>query len=288
MNTDGLVLHETARQRLQTFVDAPSHAVLLTGAAGTGKSMLASRLAAALLAVSNQKVLAHPYFQIVEADKGTIKIEQIRSLIEFFRLKVPGHQAVQRVAMVQDADTMGHEAQNALLKLLEEPPAGSVVILTSSKPQTLLATIRSRTTILPLPTPDNAQLQAYFEQAGHAPAEVKQALLRSDGNIAEAARFLEAASTETSDSLEMVKKALSGSSYDRMLLVDPLSKKKDEAKQFVDDLMNVAVASLGAAASKGNPTARWQSVLQSAHTAQEALARSGNAKLVLSELMLSL
>ena len=58
-------------------------------------------------------------------EKGSIAIEQIRALISFFQLKVPGKTKIKRVAIIQDADRMGLEAQNALLKALEEPPEDS-------------------------------------------------------------------------------------------------------------------------------------------------------------------
>lgn len=286
MNVPGIVLLPAAGSGLDSFLTAPSHALLLAGPNGTGKTQIADTLAMQLLGAETLENQA--YYRAVVPKNGTITIEQVRELIKFFRLKVPGTAAVQRVAVLQDADAMGREAQNALLKLLEEPPAGSVLILTSSQPQGMLQTVRSRVQLLNLGSPTIEQLQKHFVAAGHDESAVSAALLRSGADIAEAERLL--SSDSASDSVvALVKQALGGTSYDRMLLVDGLAKQKDAASSFVDTLATVAMASLPAAASRGAATVdRWKNVLQVANTAQGAIERNGNTKLVLTELMLAL
>jgi DNA polymerase III subunit delta' len=83
-----------------------------------------------------------------------IKIEQVRALANF--LNVRSHRGRLRVALVQPAEDMNENAANALLKGLEEPPAGAVFILVSHRPARLPATIRSRCVAIavPLPSPD--------------------------------------------------------------------------------------------------------------------------------------
>ncbi len=289
MNVPGIVLHPAAASSLEKFLAAPAHTVLLSGPTGSGKTHIAASVAAQLLHTPEAALENHGYYKIVEPKNASISIEQIRELIGFFRLKVPGNTAIKRVVVVQDADTMGTEAQNALLKLLEEPPADSVLILTSSQPERLLSTIRSRTQLLHVPAPEHAGLQKHFVNAGHAEMSVKAALLRSGSNIAEATHLLEAGTDTPDVSVALVKQALGGTPYDRMLLVDSLAKQKEALQAFVDTLATVAMASLEAAASKGATSVkRWQEVLQAAHAAQDALSHSGNAKLVLTQLMLAL
>ncbi len=229
--------------QLQAFLKKPSHALLISGRAE-------DTAAAAEAAIDHLLGDDRTYTRTIAPEKDSIGIEQIRDLIAFFRLKVPGRAAIRRAAMIQQAEKMGAEAQNALLKLLEEPPTDSVLILTSEQPRKLLATIRSRVQ------------QIHVNGTAGAP----------DG-----------------EAVQLVKQVLSGTSYDRLLLVDGLAKQKDTLPLFVDTLVTVAEASLVAAAGKKAPTiGRWQTVLQAAHTAQDALDKSGNAKLVLTELMLAL
>jgi DNA polymerase III delta prime subunit len=288
VNITGLVLHPSASEQLDSLLTRANHAVLLAGPLGIGKTHIAVGLAAALLDQTQESLPNHPYFRVIRPEKGAINIEQIRGLINFFRLMVPGKQHTKRVVVIQDAELMGREAQNALLKLLEEPPSGSVLLLTSSYPDQLLPTIQSRTQLVMLTAPEQATLVQHFVSQGIDVEIAQRTLLRTGTNVAEATRLL-TSDTDSDDILALVKQALSGTPYSRMLLVDGLAKQKELASSFVATLATTTVASLQAAAVK-NPTAisRWQTILEAGYTAAAALDANGNTKLVLSELMLAL
>ena len=80
-----------------------------------------------------------------------IKVDQVRELADF--LYVRSHRGGLRVALVHPAEDMNENAANALLKGLEEPPAGAMFILVSHRPAQLLPTIRSRCVAVPVPIP---------------------------------------------------------------------------------------------------------------------------------------
>lgn len=138
-------------------------ALLLAGPHGIGKRRVAQALAEALNCLepvatadgsgrdacgacgSCRKIARgmHPDVIVVEpGESGTIKIEQVRDVID--RAQYRPFEGRRRVVIVDEADAMVPQAQNALLKTLEEPPSGSVFILVSSVPDTLLQTVRSR------------------------------------------------------------------------------------------------------------------------------------------------
>src|SRR5258707_734281 len=104
MNAPGIVLHPTAASALDQFLTAPAHALLLGGSAGSGKTHIARSVAAQLLGIKEASIENHGYYRTVTPKTNSISIEQIRELIAFFRLKVPGSGAIKRVAVVQDAD----------------------------------------------------------------------------------------------------------------------------------------------------------------------------------------
>lgn len=135
------------------------HGLLLTGPEGLGKSGLAGLFAHALLCPSPEgqglpcgrcqscRLVAqgaHPDFLLVSPEEGgkQIKVDQIRALNDFLSLK--SQYGGQRVAVIAPADRMNLNAANSLLKTLEEPPAGVVLLLTASRPGRLPVTIRSR------------------------------------------------------------------------------------------------------------------------------------------------
>jgi DNA polymerase-3 subunit delta' len=85
----------------------------------------------------------HPDVLIVApGDSGSIKIEQVREVID--RAAYRPFEGKRRVVIVDDADALMPQAQNALLKTLEEPPPSSVFILITTMPDVLLPTVRSR------------------------------------------------------------------------------------------------------------------------------------------------
>ena len=84
----------------------------------------------------------HPDVAIIRPEKGVIKIEEIRKLEE--TLSLCSYEGGYKAAIVDDAHLMNDKAANAFLKCLEEPPAGSVIVLVSSNPDRLPVTIRSR------------------------------------------------------------------------------------------------------------------------------------------------
>jgi hypothetical protein len=285
MTIPGLVLHVDASSKLDELLKNPAHAMVLAGDAGSGKTHIVRGLATALLQVTSLENAA--YYREIAPKNSSITIEQVRALAEFFRLKVPGTTKIARIAVLQDADTMSTEAQNALLKLLEEPPLRSVIILTSSRPKQLLRTIRSRVQLVYLPSPDPQTLQEHFTVAGYDKTAISSAILRAGGDVAEIERILKAETPD--DTVSLVKQALSGSPYDRLLMVESIAKQKDKGLSFVTTLTAVATASLHAAATKNAPSLeRWKNIVQTVHITEDAYARNGNAKLVLTELMLAL
>ena len=86
----------------------------------------------------------HPDLLWVERGTGDtrVRIGQIRALQSALRLRTA--EGERRVAVIADAEWLNQEAQNALLRLLEEPPRGTLIVLVARSPAGLLATVRSR------------------------------------------------------------------------------------------------------------------------------------------------
>jgi DNA polymerase-3 subunit delta' len=154
---------------------------LLTGPEGIGKATLAYRMAATLLAGDpaptrlglppdhpDARLIrsgAHPRLFVLRRgldDRGNLRsvitVEEARSLRSFFGLSAAD--GGRRVVLVDSADELNPNAANAILKLLEEPPARATLLLVSHQPARLLPTIRSRCRTLrlhPLAPQDLAQ-----------------------------------------------------------------------------------------------------------------------------------
>lgn len=153
------------------------HALLLTGPEDTGKSRLALALARLLLCSKPEAGLNcgrchacalsgsgnHGDFRWLQPEgKGRIiKIEAIRSLVEFTN-RTAGFGRC-KVVVLAPAETMNTSAANALLKSLEEPAAGTYLILVSHRPHGLPATVRSRCQSLRLGMPEREQALQWLQ-----------------------------------------------------------------------------------------------------------------------------
>ncbi len=149
-----LLSRSLARERIP-------HALLFRGPDGVGKRLFAGMVAAILNCrqrieggacggcSSCRKFQSgnHPDFVVIRPEQGTIKIDRIRGLIR--DLTYPPYESEVRVVLLEDIHTMRREAANSLLKTLEEPPEGNLLILTAESSKNILATISSRCQIIP-------------------------------------------------------------------------------------------------------------------------------------------
>ncbi len=132
--------------------DRLSHAYLIEGAPGSGREMLCRTLLSALIPdEQNRKKLAEgncPDLHIVEADPGKrfIGIDKIRAMRQIAPIRP--NDLDFHIFLIRDAHNLTVQAQNALLKLLEEPPAPAYFFLLCDSASALLATVRSRAPIL--------------------------------------------------------------------------------------------------------------------------------------------
>jgi len=215
-----IVLHPTSQQIVTTYLKRPAHGLLLSGVTGIGLMTIARHIASKLSSTSVRDVIPD--------EKGTITIETIRGLYRLTRT----HRDEPLVIIIDDADAMGREAQNALLKLLEEPVENVYFILTSHAPQRLLATILSRVqhvALLPITAEQSAKLIV-------SDAAKAQLLFLGQGLPAELYRLQndERYFEQQSNQMKAARNFLEGSAYDRLLLAKEYGADRQSAGQFLD------------------------------------------------------
>jgi DNA polymerase-3 subunit delta' len=278
-----LALHPLTKKQMSAANGSYSHAFLIVGPNGIGKHTLAIQLATDLLKttgfIENQSVLI-----IGEDLTQSITIEEVRRLNHFLKLKVVGNNQINRVVIIENAQTMGMEAQNALLKTLEEPPLGSVIIMTANSEQSLLATLRSRLRLMYIARPSKDQLRVAFKNLSDAEFDRAYAISAGlPGHIG-------ALSTDENHTLnqaaKLAREILTKTTPQRLALIDSLSKDKLLTLSVLNMLQQMADASLSIDKPK-NPKL-WQRIMQNSYLASDGIYKNAQPKLVLTQLMLSI
>ena len=198
LGNDRLMQNLSASIRKNRF----SHFYLISGPAGSGKHTLADFLAGALLCTGQakpcgvcsacRKVLskAHPdYITIDDPDHKTVPVKLIREARESIFIRP--NESERKVYLFPQE--MGVEGQNALLKVLEEPPSYGVFLILTDNPEKILPTVRSRCTELNLNPVDSKILRPYlaarFPQA--VPEDLDGVIRRCGGYPGQALALLE-------------------------------------------------------------------------------------------------
>lgn len=280
--TNDLPIHDHTALQINDFIRKPSHALILSGPRGSGKGSVARAIAAAVQNIEPARVADSQYIRVIVPDGPSIPVSAVRSLEHFLSLKVPGN--IWRVAIIEDGHLMTAEAQNAILKTLEEPPARTTIILTATNEQALLPTVRSRAVHLPVRRPSKAVLQKYFTTQGFSESNITRAMLMSGGLPG----LMHALLADEQDhplieAAKLAREIVQQSTYERLTLVDSLSKQKELTIDTLNMLIQMAHVALE---KQSNLT--WQRIIKRSYVAIDLLNASAQPKLVLTDLMLNM
>lgn len=168
---------EAVRRAAEPGSDAMTHAWMIVGPAGSGRSTLAHAFAATLVEDGDvdhtlRLVVAgsHPDVHVLATDRVSISIDEVRELVT--QSYYAPSTARYRVIIIEDADRMTERTSNVLLKALEEPPPRTVWILCAPSVQDVLPTIQSRVRTITLRTPTVAQVAELITRRHGVNAEI--------------------------------------------------------------------------------------------------------------------
>ncbi|ETI93944.1 MAG: hypothetical protein Q606_CBAC00316G0014 [Intestinibacter bartlettii DORA_8_9] len=212
-----------------------SHAYMFEGPSGVGKNTMARELAAILLEMEN--LFNSPDYIEITPDGNSIKIAQIRKLQSDILVKP---YKSYKIYVIDEAQKMTVEAQNALLKTLEEPPKYAIIILITNNKESLLDTIKSRCEIIKFTPIPLVEVADYLTQTG---VDKNRASLLANFSRGSMQKAIELSESEDfhimrDEVQKYVETFLTGSMLDIMDIQSSIEKYKDNITNVLDLLVN--------------------------------------------------
>lgn len=219
-NFKDIIGQESIKKHLQTAIKTGnlSHAYIINGEYGSGRQTIASALAKTIQCQSKTddtdacgvctsckqaESHNHPDIKYITHDKTSISVNDIREQLNN-DISIKPYSSEYKIYIIPDANKMTEQAQNALLKTIEEPPVYAIIILLTENCDSLLPTIRSRCVTLTMNPVEKDKICTYLENKFQLEPEQAQITANyCQGNIGKAIRF-----ASSSDFIEMKNQVL--------------------------------------------------------------------------------
>lgn len=250
---NNVIGHEEIIRHLQNAIKTGkiSHSYIFAGEPGSGKRLLAGIYAMTLQCEAGGENACgkcesckraigknHPDIIMVKHEKpNTISIDEIREQV-VNDVDIKPYSSPHKIYIIPDAEIMTPQAQNALLKTIEEPPEYAVIMLLTSNIDGLLPTIRSRCVRLDLKVVDDGLVKKYLMEHLHIPdyqAEIDASFAQGSIGKAQEAATSEEFSKMTENALKILKYVNTMQTYE---LTDVLRALSDE-KQHISDYLDI-------------------------------------------------
>ncbi len=230
-----------------------SHAYIVEGIKGVGKKTFAKEMAKAVLCIGDSVPCGrcgacvkcesgmHPDLHLYSCEGTSFKIDKVREIKRLVNLRA--NDGKRAVFILDGAHNMTVAAQNALLKVFEEPPEGTVFFLLTEKREALLPTVRSRGRTLRLSAVDDATIKAFLKERfpQKKEAEVAEAVRMAEGSPGKAESVLNKEGKAERDAAVKLAAVIYGES-DRYTLYTAFLAKTKKRESIIPVADNLTVA----------------------------------------------
>ncbi len=264
--------NEKIKESLQNSVKAEriSHSYLFIGTDGIGKKMIASEFAKMILCLDKNNKYCNncksciefdtnnnPDFKIIKPDGNSIKIEQIREIQD----KIAEKPIIsnKKAYIIDDADKMTQEAQNCLLKTLEEPPEYAIIILIGSNETAFLSTIKSRCIILHFKKIKDEEIAKFIREKYQIEIDNQNLLKAAQGSIGKAIQIKEDEEIYSKID-EIISNLENADNIDILKMAEIIYKSKDKINDILE-YMNIIFIDI---AKKSNKYANCINIVEDA------------------------
>lgn len=249
MNTFDIIGQSTLINRLKSILNSGRivHSYIFTGLSGAGKTTISNVFAKMLFCERGDKPCNackscmqldsgnHPDVIRITSQTKTIGIDSIRELRAHIQIKP--FQGPWKIYIIEKGDTMTQQAQNALLKTLEEPPKHAIIFILTENVASLLPTIISRCQIIRIPSLSTHEVAEIIERRTHIQKEEALVFAKLSGGLP--GRGLELALSNEyqqmrDSSLEVLMRISKGSLIESLALIDFFLENRDKVVEILD------------------------------------------------------
>lgn len=270
-----------------------SHSYIFSGISGIGKFMFAEEFAKAILCLDNEKKPCNncracksfennnnPDIIIIDEQDESIKTEQIKELVKNV-LEKP-IQGEKKIYIINNSENMTREAQNSLLKTLEEPPEYVIVILITSNENLLLNTIKSRCIKFQFQNLSDEEIKQYFRMANQV---IDDSIIKIFGGSIEKALKLKD-NLDTYKNIKNIFKNIENLSGLQILnLKETIFKDKDEIFSILDYINTIFFDKILENIKTAN---KYQKCIEIIEESKLRLKRNSNYDMTIDNLLLTL
>ena len=269
-------LHPATRAQIEVLGKDLPQSLLISGQVGVGLAIVAKHIATEVGALP--QIVLPEKDEKVDLEKGTISVDIIRRLYAATKTVESG----KRVIIIDYAERMGTQAQNAFLKLLEEPGRNTYFMLLTHEPGRLLPTIRSRTQQLDVRPVTKEQSEEVLDGLKVFDAKKRSQLLFMASGLPAELHRLVADEKYFENRAQIVRDAqqfLKGSPYERLVLAQQYKESRGQALLLLDDAMKLLQKNI--AGGRTDLIVKIDELLK----AYERIATNGNVRLQLAAVM---
>ncbi len=285
-----MLISQNTKRQIDLFLVNPSNSLVIESPVRGAGIEMSYGLIRKLLKLPDDYILENSHnFYKIEKDNNTVQIDSIRDLIKQLKLKSLNNNLINRIGLVTDAHLMSEESQNSILKLLEEPPSDTVIILLSQSLAALKPTIISRSAIIKITKPSYAEFIQYYS-IDSKNMDIKNKFDLTDGNSDYYVKYLsDEIDISKSEDIILIKKFLSANKLDRLLMINDFCISKNVFDNLLFTMKNMVKIGLDNSIIKNNNQQKfWISYLKAIETTETGSVHSVNRKLLFTNLCLNM
>jgi len=286
-----MLISNSSKKQIDLFLKNPGNSLIIESTAQESGLEITYDLIKKLLELSeNYDLDKYDYFYKVQRSKtNTVTIEDIRELIKKLNLKSLNNKAINRVCLITDSELMSEESQNSILKLLEEPPKDTVIILLTKTVNSLKPTILSRSAVIKLAKPSYDEFTKYYSN-NKLGEDSKNKYDLTDGNSDYFNKYIDQTIDLSNDhDVLLIKNFLSANKLDRLLMINDFCSNSLIFENLIFTLRNIIKIGLNNSIQKNNnQTKMWISYLKAIEMTENGFKNLVNRKLLFTNLCLNM